>query len=70
MNEEMNKWFSPVYITNWKRVKLVLGCLVMEERHTGDKLAEFVENVCEAWSIRSKVDYICVNTVQGFNNYM
>ena len=46
---------SPVYISNWKRVKLVLGCLVMEERHTGEKMADFVEHLGEIWHIRSKV---------------
>ena len=39
---------SSVYISNWKRVKLVLGCLVMEERHTGEKLADFVETLCDS----------------------
>ena len=48
---------SPVYISNWRRVKLVLGCLVMEERHTGEKMADFVEALCETWRIRSKVDW-------------
>ena len=46
---------SSVYISNWKQVKQVLGCLVMEERHTGEKLADFVETLCDSWSIRSKV---------------
>ena len=54
-NLSINKCASPVYISNWKRVKLVLGCIVMEDRHTGEKLAEFVENLSDVWSIRSKV---------------
>ena len=47
---------SPVYISNWRRVKLVLGCLVMDERHTGEKMADFVEALGETWRIRSKVN--------------
>ena len=35
-------------------MKLVLGCLVMEERHTGEKMADFVEALGETWRIRSK----------------
>ena len=54
---------SSVYISNWKRVKLVLGCLVMEERHTGEKLADFVETLCDSWSIRSKVFFLIQESI-------
>ena len=45
-----------VYISNWKRVKLVLGCSPFEQRHTGELMAGFVEDICESWGIRSKVN--------------
>ena len=48
-----------VYISNWKRVKLVLGCSPFEQRHTGELMAGFVEDVCESWGIRSKVNILC-----------
>ena len=34
-----------VYISNWRRVKLVLGCSPFEQRHTGELMASFVEDV-------------------------
>jgi len=56
---------SPVYISNWRRVKLVLGCLVMEERHTGEKMADFVEALCETWRIRSKLHGLVTDTASN-----
>ena len=44
-----------VYIANWRRVKLVLGCSPFEMRHTGELMAGFVEDVCDSWGIRRKV---------------
>ena len=46
---------SLVYICGWKRVKLVLGCSPFEMRHTGELMAQLVEDVSESWGIRSKV---------------
>ena len=48
-----------VYISKWRRVKLVLGCSPFEQRHTGELMAGFVEDVSEAWGIRSKVTRLC-----------
>ena len=44
-----------VYISDWQRVKLVLGCSPFETRHTGELMAQLVEDVSESWGIRSKV---------------
>ena len=48
-----------VYISNWRRVKLVLGCSPFEQRHTGELMASFVEDVLESWGIRRKVTSSC-----------
>ena len=44
-----------VYISNWRRVKLVLGCSPFELRHTGELMANFVTDTMESRGIRSKV---------------
>ena len=54
-----------VYISNWKRVKLVLGCSPFEQRHTGELMAGFVDDVCESWGIRSKVNILCGVRLSG-----
>ena len=38
---------------------MVLGCSPFEQRHTGELMAGFVEDVCESWGIRSKVNIKC-----------
>ena len=49
-----------VYISNWKRVKLVLGCSPFEQRHTGELMAGFVDDVCAPFSpIIYKLPQIC-----------
>ena len=44
-----------VYISNWKRVKMVLSCTPFETRHTGELMANFITDVSESWDIQSKV---------------
>ena len=38
---------------------MVLGCSPFEQRHTGELMAGFVEDICESWGIRSKVNIKC-----------
>ena len=62
---QINSHLILVYISNWKRVKLVLGCSPFEQRHTGELMAGFVDDVCESWGIRSKVNILCGVRLSG-----
>ena len=54
-NKFLSDFSCLVYISDWQRVKLVLGCSPFEMRHTGELMAQLVEDVSESWNIRSKV---------------
>lgn len=58
------------YISNWKRVKMVLGCTPFETRHTGELMANFVTDVSESWDIQSKVAGVCSDTASNMTNMM
>ena len=49
-----------VYINSkWRRVKMCLGCIPFEEKHSSEKLADWVDSVIDSWDIREQV-YRCI----------
>jgi hypothetical protein len=46
---------SLVYIHDWRRVKLCLGCSHFEEKHSSENLAKLVDTTTDIWNIRHKV---------------
>jgi hypothetical protein len=46
---------SLVYIHDWRRVKLCLGCTQFEEKHSSENLAKLVDITTDNWNIRHKV---------------
>ena len=58
------------YISDWRRVCLCLACSPFDQSHTGEAVAQWIEDQCDLWNITQKVNLVVTDTASNIQKMM